>query len=115
MTYKQSALLAIRRREMSAFLLGARIAVACAAFLLVCLVAQQVFGVDLGGAVGTAILALPLLALFFVLYETGPLAARKRPKFAPRFVKNGPNHSQLDPDTFEPGNTNKPPRRRPRR
>lgn len=115
MTYKQSTLLAIRRREMSTFLLGARIAVACAALLLICLLAQQILGVELGGAVGTGILVLPLLALAFVLWETVPLALAKRPKFPSDRGRKERTTAQVDPATFEPHSSNEPPRRRPRR
>ncbi|AMV08682.1 hypothetical protein [Xanthomonas citri] len=115
MTHKQSALLAIRRREMGAFLLGARIAAACATLLLVCLLAQQVLGIELGGVVGTSILVLPLLALAFVLWETVPLALAKKPKFPPGLGRKGRTASSVDPRSFEPRSTSEPPRQRPRR
>ncbi|MDH4908276.1 hypothetical protein [Xanthomonas euvesicatoria] len=100
---------------MSTFLLGARIALACAVLLLVCLLAQQVLGVELGGIAGTSILVLPLLALAFVLWKTVPLALAKKSKFPPGRGRKQQVAPQTDPVTFEPHTSNEPPRRRPRR
>lgn len=76
---------------MGAFLPGARIAVACATLLLVCLLAQQVLGIELGGVVGTGILVLPLLALAFVLWESvswlSPESRSSRPAVAGRAAR----------------------------
>ncbi|PPU93065.1 hypothetical protein XpopCFBP1817_11445 [Xanthomonas populi] len=116
MTHKQSILLAIRRHDSSAFLLGACVMTACAVLLLLCLLAEQTLGIDLSSTVaGQIVLALPLLALVLVLWKTGPLACASKPKFPPGRGRKGRTASPVDPGSFEPRSTNEPPRRRPRR